>query len=126
MELVFESDKYFNLYDFHISLKQLLIRGDKIVNDKLNIDIVFVGTEFLNCPTKFEGIKIFILSEQDIIENDMDNTSNHRIFMIITQNKEYYIKAGNLRIYKNNLGFYESSIDLSGLGQEDIVWINKD
>ena len=125
MELIYESDQYFRYYDFHISHNQLLIRGDKIEDGKYNIDLIFDGTEWLNCPTKFDGIKIYLLSDKDILVRGLENQFNHRIFMIATQSKEYFIKAGNLRIFKNDLGFYESSIDMTGNGQENLLWMSK-
>lgn len=52
MNLVFESNESFRFPDYHISHKQLLIRGEN------NIDLIFEGTEIVNCPTGFIGIEI--------------------------------------------------------------------
>ncbi len=124
MKLIYESVNWFRFYDFNVSHNVLLIRGDRVEKDNSNIDLVFEGTDWINCPTMFEGIKIYKLEPSEIEEKKIENINNDKLFMIITNRKEYFIKTGILRIFRNTLGFGESSIDLSGRGQEDLIWMS--
>lgn len=124
MNLIFESDQYFRLNDYQISHSQLLIRGEKVDGEN-NIDLIFEGTQFINCPIHLQGIKIYELIEEEIIIRNIENKYNHRVFLIITESKEYYIKTGVLRIYKNSLSNGESSVDMTGNGQENLIWISR-
>lgn len=48
------------------------------------------------------------------------------MFLIISKNIEYYIVTGVMRVYKNKLDWDESSIDMTGKGQDDLLWISRD
>lgn len=125
MNLVFESNLDFKIYDYNISHKQLLIRGENFSGD-YNIDIVFEGTESINCPTHLCGIKMYQLNQEEINTKGIDNNNFNRVFLIISKNIEYYIFAGVMRVYKNKLDWDESSIDMTGKGQDDLLWISRD
>ena len=123
MELVFESSAYFRFLDYHVSHKQLLIRGeDAIEND--NIDLAFEGTFFLSCPTTFNGIKIYLLDHDSSKEKGLP-VSVVKNFLIESENNQYFIQAGALRIFRNSLPLVESSIDITGKGQEHLLWMSK-
>ncbi len=124
MNLVFESDGAFRFLDYQISHKQLLIRG-KNIDGEQNIDLIFEGTDMVNCPTDFIGVKIYQLDKEEIKNRKIDNRYGFsKVFLLITDNKEYYIKTMIMRIYKNSLTLDESSIDMTGNGQENLIWIS--
>ena len=125
MNLVFESNESFRFLDYQISHKQLLIRGENAADGQNNIDLIFDGTEIVNCPTGFIGVKIYQLNTEEIENRNIENQYTHRVFLIITEGQEYYIKTGLLRIYKNSLTLNESSIDMTGNGQENLIWMSK-
>lgn len=125
MNLVFQSDIDFKIYDYNISHKQLLIRGENF-SENYNIDIVFEGTELINCSTHLCGIKIYQLNQEEINTKGINNNNSNRVFLIISNNIEYYIVTGIMRVYKNRLNWDESSIDMTGKGQDDLIWISRD
>jgi hypothetical protein len=124
MNPVYESTAYFRFLDYHISHGQLLIRGEKALEGD-NIDIIFEGTAFLNCPTRFDGIKIYYLDDDYSKERCISIFPFIRNFLIVSKNVEYLVQAAVLRIYRNSLDVFETSIDMTGKGQENLIWISK-
>lgn len=125
MNLVFESNQSFRFLDYNISHSQLLIRGENS-DEENNIDLIFEGVEIVNCPTNFTGIRIYQLNKEEIAFRNIKNRYSYRVFLMITEGQEFYIKTGIMRIYKNTLNLDESSIDLTGNGQENLIWISRD
>jgi hypothetical protein len=124
MNLVFEDPAYFRFLDYQLSHTQLLIRGENVLEGD-NIDFVFEGTVFVNCPTHFYGIRIYQLDEVSSKERLITEFAFTRNFLISSQDVEYFIQAGVLRIYRNALNFSQSSIDMTGRGQENLLWMSK-
>ena len=124
MDLVFESEGLFRFFDYNISHKQLLIRSEGF-DRQSNIDLVFEGTDFVNCPTTFIGVKVYQLNQMEIQTRKLQiQNTFQRVFLLIVDKQEFYIKTGILRIYKNTLSVNQSSIDMTGNGQENLIWMS--
>lgn len=122
MKLIYESDNYFSFYDYHISHKQLLIRGEF---DNHNIDFAFDAVSFINCITTLRGITLYFLTQEEAICKGLKISDGMKTFLIRdSSGREFHINAGTLRMFKNNLDFYESSIDMTGNGQKDLIWMS--
>jgi hypothetical protein len=123
MNPILESKAYFRFLDYHISHKQLLIRGENAIEGD-NIDVVFEGTHFLNCPTTFNGIKIYLLDEDSSKTNEVPIFPFAKNFLVESEGKKYFIQAGALRIFRNSLTLWESCI-MTERGQENLLWISR-
>lgn len=124
MNLILESSAYFRFLDYHISHKQLLIRGENAIGRE-NLDLAFEGADFLNCPTTFNGIKLYLLNKDSSEAKGLSLRPFTKNFFIESEEKEYFIQAGVLRIFKNALTLWESSIDMTGRGQENLIWMSR-
>lgn len=93
--------------------------------DGENLDISFEGTDFLSCPTVFNGIRLYLLDENSSQAKGIPLKQFTRNFLLVSEENEYFIQAGVLRIFKNTLSLDESSIDLTGRGQENLFWISR-
>jgi hypothetical protein len=115
--LIFRSKFRFQFWDYTTSHSQLLLRSI-LSDDTKNIDIVFGAVEIINIPIDFLGIEI---------------TSNNIQHEIITYKLKclkkkslYYIKAGYLRIFENDLDAIYSSLDFSRISSENNLWRKSD
>ena len=124
MELIYESKSLYRILDYHISHSCLLIRGIE-GEGAYNIDLVFEGTELIFSPIFLNGLKVYQLNSIEINKRGIDNKDNFKVFIIQSGDHEYYIKTAILRIYKNTLLYDKSSIDMTGKGQENLIWISK-
>ncbi|WP_337040264.1 hypothetical protein [Emticicia sp. 17c] len=116
-EILFQSEESFDMMDFSLSHKVLLIRGT-IVTGKAgkyisheNIDLLFGGTDFIQIPTSFERGILIKKGDKDKIINTQVVLKAGEYFEIINNNNSYFIRAAVFEILKNNLNTAESSID---------------
>lgn len=114
--VVFQSNLFFDVLDYSISHKVLLLRGTDIIESNgeyishTNIDLLFGSTQYIQMPTWFEdGIKI--------IKGVVDIEVNGRIllakeyFELHNKDNIYYIESYGMEILENSLDTAESSID---------------
>jgi hypothetical protein len=117
---LFSSDNYFNIVDFSLSHRILLLRssnsfllGDEVLNT--NIDVAFMFVSYMEIVPNIEGLNIRLASadEKYVLEKRIFIEEGKRLF-VITGNQEqtYYVICGVLQIYKNNLPIDETSIGL--------------
>jgi hypothetical protein len=116
----FESDRYFTMFDFKISLGQLLLRSQKTDNSS-NVDIIFMSTSYVQLPTRLHGIHIKKLNEVEINKLNLANlilSSKYDNVFEVTSNggNKYYVVASVFAVFENDLAFHETSLggDLTG------------
>lgn len=57
-EVVFESDRSFQLWAYSVGHAQLLLRSVRDSEHATRIDVLFVGTRHVNVPTTLEGLRV--------------------------------------------------------------------
>ncbi|MCF6408086.1 hypothetical protein L3C95_34680 [Chitinophaga filiformis] len=101
--IIFESDAIFNMRDFVIDSKVLLLRGRAPLNVKENhIDIKFVDVKYIDIPVSLNGIKIKkVVKDQflDPIFNVINDAPSFKQFIIESENVEYVIGCSGLCVY---------------------------
>jgi hypothetical protein len=115
-EALYQSSKKFVLYDYLVSHGQLLLRADKINDEKgFNIDIIFFDTAYVQLPAFFingisiakdSGIKRF---GYKAIDKELDK-QYHNCFEIIGDDASYYIVAAHFQVFENELSFGQTSL----------------
>ncbi len=124
MEILFESDKTFRVWDFHISHSRFLLRNTEIINENEweNTDIIFGAVNYLEVIDFFEGITIVETSEDDL--NYLKNRVQKK-FGIYTNsfctlksnNQKYFVGASSFVVCKNNLLAHETFESGKDFGQ---------
>jgi hypothetical protein len=118
----------FKILDFSATHNQLLIRSMRSRNRSHNIDIFFFSVNSLIIPATFKGIEISRV--ESTIDNSYLVSKNNfdiKYFKIYSlkdfEGKEYFINAGNVAIFHNDLDILESSIGRYYYGtlNEDIL-----
>lgn len=106
----------YHFFDFKISHKVLLLRKREQF-DTENSDLIFGGVFYLETPTHFTDFEIYEAGEelkQQIIEKAGEKyypeLNYHKVFIIKSEGKEYYIGCAILMEKKNNLNYFDSSI----------------
>lgn len=113
---LYKSSKKVVLYDYLVSHGQLLLRADKLNEEKgFNTDIVFFGTAYVQLPAFFmDGISIVKDSGTkrfgyEAIDKGLDK-KYHNCFEIIGDNASYYIVAAHFQVFENELSFGQTSL----------------
>lgn len=106
----------FNVFDYRLSLKLLLLRATEVVNEEpINTDILFQTVFFIEIPNQFDNIRIERGNDSDFnyvqdkcwftLQKEFNN-----IFVLHTAGKRYYIGAANYQVNINNMIPLSSSI----------------
>ncbi len=113
---LYESNKKFVLYDYLVSHGQLLLRADKINDEKgFNTDIIFFDTAYVQLPAFFtNGISIIQDNGKKRfgypgIDNGLDS-EYQKCFEIIGDSASYYVVASFFQVFENDLAFGRTSL----------------
>lgn len=110
-------DRTFKLWDYNVSHNQMLLRSPKTSTLPTNIDIVFVGVEYLELPTKIEGLTLVQPDAADrqrvVALGELAHGSE--IFAIQARDCRHLVVAAAMRIYENDLDIFESSLEQFGV-----------
>ncbi len=105
----YQSDRNFALWDYTVSHAQLLLRSPASSDDPDNIDVVLVGVETLEIPTRMHGLTI--TGPEPLERRPGDPIS---IFRLTSEGNEFRVTAVACRVYKNRLGLMDSSLEYFG------------
>ena len=109
---MYESERIFQLWDYTVSHKQLLLRSPPEGQEDGNIDIVLWGVEVVSIPTIFKHIKIRRLSAQEVENNPAIRTEDRcaSVFGIESIGTSGFIVASGCKILVNHLDLFDSSL----------------
>jgi hypothetical protein len=108
------TERTFQMWDYHSSHSQLLLRSPKRPGITTNIDIKFFGVSYLNIPTIIRGCSIVEASaeEIEIVDALLPNRSDASdIFIISSAGNRYPIVAINYKISENTLDIFQTTLD---------------
>jgi hypothetical protein len=110
----FQSDRRFQIWDYHVSHARLLIRSPHSSNIPTNNDIIFYGVVFIGIPAFFHGLKIASISREEgalagvpFGEHDHSSTA----FRLDSEGRSWYLVALSCRILENDLDLFDSSLE---------------
>ncbi|HEY4062749.1 MAG TPA: hypothetical protein VGM30_12660 [Puia sp.] len=112
---IFKSGRYFKISDFLTSHGQLLLRSNKTDEQKVNVDIIFFDTTYIQLTSSLYGIAVRVVDKKRAMDYNsltsfLKYEHNH-LFEIETENGEkYYIAASFVRVFENGLDFNETSL----------------
>ena len=115
---IFNSSRYFTLFDFMISHGQLLLRARKDDENINNVDIIFSGVRYVQLFTSLYGISITLKEKNreninyESVNSFLVNDKNY-LFEIKSKGEKFYIGASYFKIYENDLEFNETSLGLT-------------
>jgi hypothetical protein len=120
---IFRSDKYFIMFDFKTSHRQLLLRAQKGGEVKYNTDIIFFDTTYVQLLSGMKSISIKLCDglanmNYSPVRKYLSNSETNHLFEIESESEKYYIAASFVRVFENELEFHESILGFSGLGRE--------
>ena len=106
----------YNLLDYNISHKVLLFRNKIDSESNQNVDLIFEAVFYLEVPTRLRNIVLFQADENTI--NVLLNKFNEKfypefgqtVFVIESENKQYFIGCNRYLIQENALDHLTSSI----------------
>jgi hypothetical protein len=119
---LFASERIFKMYDVN-NYFQLLLRSAR--HKGYNFDIIFYGVKYVQLPIHLNGIIINDLeNEMNIISYKLDSRYKdewYYLYEIISEDNKFYVVSSGFKVFENEMGFGESSIDYSHKGYEKLI-----
>ncbi len=115
----FYSGRRFRIWDYNVGHNQLLLRSPTSDGAETNIDIVFLGVEYLGIPSKLVGVGLMPAERNHAkkIERLMGRPIDRRsIHVLISGGKEYLLVAAGYFVSRNRLDLFESSLEYASNG----------
>lgn len=113
---MFESPRTFKFWDYNVSHKQALIRSPRSSSDATNIDLVFLGVEFMSVPTMMNGINLVKVKDYKIPAYRPSQSSD--VYTIRTGGKQYLIAAVAYKVLENTLEVMESCLESAEISED--------
>ena len=115
----FQSDRHFQVWDYHVSHARLLIRSPNSSGNSTNQDVIFYAVDYLGIPTSFQGLSIATASreEADLAGVPPDEFGTSNIFRLESEGRCYYLAAFACKVLENELDLFDSSLGDLGAGE---------
>jgi len=108
--MLFHSERSFELWDYHVSHRQLLIRSPMRDALPANIDLIFVGVSFLKCDTFFQTIELDLAQADEIAQLGIV-VKDGVVYRIKSCGGDAWIAASQFKVLSNTLPIFESSLE---------------
>ncbi len=110
----FESDRRFQVWDYHVSHARMLIRSPSGAQSPTNIDIIFFGIKYIGIPSTFLGLRIDTISVDETLQLGLtrdEHDDSSTTFRLESEGRFYYIMALACRVFENELDLFDSSLE---------------
>jgi hypothetical protein len=107
-------NRMFRVWDFRVSHDQLLIRSAKSASSPKNLDVAFVGVEYMELPTKIRDMEIADATEADVGRAQQALTrpvNRDELHVLSSGGRRYVVVAAAMKVSENELDFMESSLE---------------
>ena len=109
-----KSSRTFRVWEYDVSHKQLLLRSPRDGTHSKNIDLVFVGVEYLDLPTSLHGVTIGTAVDTDVgrARDALGKpVGTNEVFVLESGRRRCLVVAASGRIEENDLDLFETSLE---------------
>lgn len=113
----FSSSRTFRIWDYHVSLSQLLIRSPRDERDpeSNNIDLIFRKVFYIESVYLLQGIEVGNPTSEELeyLESKcgVNKDSSYTYYVLSSSDQRYYVVASYLSIEMNKLKPMETSLE---------------
>jgi hypothetical protein len=122
----YSSEKWFRLYDVW-GARCLLFRSESSMFERKNVDLIFIGTRYIELPTDLCGLRIRKPKDEQAIMCErrfaddllLDECNGDFVYRIESEGERYHIIASGIWVQVNTLPDEESPLRLLFEGDDD-------
>ena len=104
-------NRHFQIWEYKVGHQQLLIRSPKSQDHATNLDLIFVGVDYLALPDSMNGISIVPANEAEMEFASAFFDSYSKVTVLETGGKRHMVIAAKFRVFENDLDLFESSLE---------------
>ncbi|MDB4958800.1 MAG: hypothetical protein JWO36_6369 [Myxococcales bacterium] len=113
MKMTFQG-REFQFWQYRVSHGELLVRSPKHGNDLLNVDLMFVGVEYVDLPRFLPGLELDNAADDDIsraAERLGQPVDRREVFVLQCQDRRHIVVAGVLQVAESDMEIFESPFE---------------
>lgn len=105
-------DRRFQLWEYRVSHGSLLIRSPKGPEAESNVDLIFVGVDYLAVPHSLKGVVVDHGAGQDVaaVNAAYGEVVPERVFALLSQGHRHLIVAVACRVAENDGDIFDSPL----------------
>jgi len=103
--------RHFQLWEYKVSHGSLLVRSPRKPTIQTNIDIIFVGVEFIGTPRHFNGIDLMQGTQDDVKSAGATlgrEVQAEQVFVLISEGSRYFVVATACKLDENEGDIFDS------------------
>lgn len=105
-------DRHFQIWEYKVSHQQLLIRSPKSHEHTTNLDLVFVGVDYLALPVSFDGITVVPPNDaEQQFARTCSSFDSAQAIILESGGQRHLVVAAKVRVFENDLDLFESSLE---------------
>ena len=99
----------FQVWEYQVSHRQLLIRSPKAPSVLTNVDLIFLDVRFMQLPSGLDGIQLKNATSQEMaaIAHLIGEVSIDEVF-VLESAARHFVVAGHLSVNENDWDIFES------------------
>ncbi len=104
-------NRTFQLWEYRVSHGSLLIRSPQGAETKNNVDIVFIGIEYLAAPRFLRGVEIAEPTNEELRQLEArlgKRLTESSIVILVSAGQRFPIVAASFKVEENELDIFES------------------
>lgn len=110
-------ERRFQLWEYRVSHGSLLVRSPRGPKAALNVDIVFVGVEYVAAPRLMHGIHLLPGEPDDVArvtrETERELGAVDRVFVLSSAGHRHLVVAAGYRVEEHQRDIFDSPFDSS-------------
>ena len=108
----------FQVWEYRVSHKQLLLRCPKADDSSNNLDVMFYNVQYMDLPSVLPNLEIEEPNQTDIAfaESRVGKAvDEQQVFVLKSGDQRHVVVAGNAAVAESNMGVFESPFKLPPL-----------
>lgn len=103
-------DRRFQLWEYRVSHGSLLVRSPKSDGSPLNVDVAFVGVDYLAVPRVLDGLTVEGGREDDRVAlvGTLGEVDLEHLFVLVSAGQRHPVVAVACRVSENGADIFES------------------
>jgi hypothetical protein len=101
----------FQLWEYNVSHGQMLVRSPKSPTQSVNVDIAFVGVEYVDLPRHLRGLEIDDPTAAEVAcaaERLGKSTKAKEVTVLIAGSKRYLVVATFVKVTESDMEIFDS------------------
>jgi hypothetical protein len=109
---MFSSTRHFQVWDYNVTHRQLLLRSPRTDGQEKNLDIVFWGVRFMSIPTVIYDVTLQLAGPTEMVDVFGTNViiGNESVYKIESRECHGIVVADGCKVLENELEIFDSSL----------------